>query len=314
VDPAARPWLKPRVLGPGAVLGVVAPAGPVQASRLAAGLRALRAAGFEVVLAPGLLERRGYLAGEDGLRAEGLVALLSDPGVDAVLCARGGYGAMRLLPSCTPELLRRHPKALVGFSDITALHLAWARAGVVSFHGPVVECDPQGMPPPNLAGLVRALTDPAPLGPLPSPPGAPRPRALHPGRARGRLVGGNLSLLCATLGTPWEVQTAGRLLLLEDVGEPAYRLDRYLTQLWLAGKLQAASGFVLGELQGCGRDEEEALAVFAERLTPLGRPILANLPLGHGSVRLTLPLGVQAEVDADRGHLVLLEAGVEAGT
>lgn len=307
----AGEWIRPPALGPGATVGVAAPSGAVRPERLAAGLASLRAAGLNPVLSPACLARRHYLAGGDGERAAALSALLADPDIDGVLLARGGYGAMRLLPLLDLEPLRRRPKAVVGFSDATALHLALGACGLVSFHGPMVESGPAGMPPTDLEGLLWAVGRHAPPGRLPLPPGA-APVALHPGRATGRLVGGNLTLLAATLGTPWEVETTGCLLLLEDVGESPYRLDRSLTQLWLAGKLQAAAGFLLGELVGCagGPGDPAPLQVFAERLRPLGRPCLAELPLGHGARRLTLPLGAMAELDAAAGEVRLTEPAV----
>lgn len=305
-------WTKPPALAPGAVLGVVAPSGAVRADLLAAGLAAFRDAGFEVALSPHCLSRHHFLAGPDAERASALNAMLRDPGIHAVVLARGGYGAMRILPLCDWSPLHLHPKAVVGFSDATALHAGLAASGLVSFHGPMVEAGPAGMPSEDLAGLLRALRHPGPLGALTLPAGAADPVVLHPGCAAGRLVGGNLTLLAATLGTPWELDTAGCLLLLEDVGESPYRLDRYLTQLWLAGKLQAAAGFLIGELVGCEgpAGSPPPLQVFAERLAPLGKPCLANLPFGHGRVRLTLPLGVRGELNAGAREIRVTETAL----
>lgn len=305
-------WRRPPPLAAGGVIGVCAPSGPVNAERLEAGLAWLRAAGFRPRLAPHLYARAAYLAGTDAERAADLRALLADPGVDAVVCARGGYGAMRLLPELDLGVARAAPKPLVGFSDITALHLAWAAAGLVSFHGPVLEdsASPDGAF--NRQALVAALEGTAWPGQLPTPPDIPAPCTLHDGVVRGRLVGGNLSLIVALLGTPYALNTRGAVLLLEDVHEPPYRLDRYLTQLWLAGKLQAAAGFVIGELVGCEAegDGPDALTVLADRLTPLGKPCAAGFCLGHGRYRLTVPLGVAVELDAGRPALTILESGL----
>ncbi len=308
-------WIRPPAVGPGAVLGVAAPSGPVDPVRLANGLRILRAAGFEIALAPGLLERDGFLAGDDGGRARDLGRLLRDPGVDAVLCARGGYGAMRLLPGLDLRALRARPKAFVGFSDVTAIHLAFAAEGLVSFHGPVVECGAGPEAEENLRAMAAALggVGPRALAPAADPTGGRALRTLGAGRATGRLLGGNLSLLAATVGTPWEVPADGAVLFLEEVGEPAYRLDRYLTQLWLAGKLQAAAGFVVGDLAGCcqGPHEPDAVELLAERLLPLGKPCLAHLPLGHGARNGTIPLGVRVELDAGARTLTFMEPAVD---
>ena len=303
------PRIRPAAVPPGGVLGVCAPSGPVHAERLASGLAELTRLGFELRLAPGLFERRGYLAGDDRTRARDLVGFLEDPKVHAILCARGGYGAMRLLPEVDRAPWVQRAKPLVGFSDITALHQLLARHGVVSFHGMLAESPEGGPPEANLRSLVTALTSIAPLGAVQWPPGGPQPVCVCPGRAQGPLVGGNLSLLVATLGTPWEVRAAGCLLLLEDIGERPYHLDRYLTQLLLGGRLDGVAGFLIGELVDCGgsADEPTALEVVAERLAPLGKPCLANLPLGHGRHRLTVPLGVRAALDADAGGLTFLE-------
>jgi muramoyltetrapeptide carboxypeptidase len=314
VSPNGDSWVRPPALGPGAVVGVAAPSGPVDAVRLCNGLRVLREEGLELALAPGLLERDGFLAGGDAVRLEGLRGLLADPGVDAVCCARGGYGAMRLLPQLDLAALRTRPKAVVGFSDVTALHLALGAAGLVSFHGPVLETGTGPEAGASLRAMVAALRGCTAGTLLAADPPGPPPQALHPGRARGRLVGGNLSLLAATLGTPWEVETAGRILLLEDVGEPPYRLDRYLAQLELGGKLQAAAGFLVGEMVGCDPDRPGgpgALDVVASHLLPLGRPCLAGLPLGHGRRRATVPLGALVELDAGAGCLTLAEAATD---
>ncbi len=307
MSPPAR--VRPRAVPRGGVLGVCAPSGPVQAERLVTGLDGLRAIGFDVALAPGLLEREGFLAGTDAVRARDMAAFLRDPGIDGLVCARGGYGAMRILPLLDDESWAARAKPLVGFSDITALHQLLACQGVVSFHGTVLESPEGGQPAPNLATLASALTSLAPLGAMAWPADGPTPVCLYPGRASGPLVGGNLSLLAATMGTPWELRCEGCLLLLEDVGEPPYTIDRYLTQLALGGHLGAAAGFVVGELVDCGRPEDAPTAreVVAERLASLGKPCLANLPLGHGRYKLTVPLGVRAELDATAGSLTFVE-------
>lgn len=287
----------PAPVPPGGTIGVCAPAGPVLPERLAVGLRALRQAGFRLVLTPRLFARSTdlpYLAGDDADRLRDLQALLDDPRIDAVIAARGGYGVMRLLGRLDLRRLRAAPKPVVGFSDLTALHLALGRAGVVSFHGPMIEADPEtGFGEPNLERLVRALTDPRPLPPLEG--AAP----VVPGRAQGRLVGGNLTLLAASLGTPWEPDTRGAILLVEDVDEPAYRLDRCLTQLIAAGALQRAAAVAAGEFAACPGAE----LVLRERLGALGLPSALGFPFGHGRERAVLPLGVAARLDAGAGRL-----------
>jgi muramoyltetrapeptide carboxypeptidase len=230
------------------------------------------------------------------------VGAWTDPAVRAVVCARGGYGAGRLLPLLDWDALAAAgPKLLHGSSDVTALHAAFGhRLGLVTSFGP--------MPANHLLGgehadaesldhLHRSLMAPASLPPLPGT------HALHPGRATGRLTGGNLSLLAALLGTPWAPPPAtGCVAFLEDVGELPYRVDRLLTQLIHAGWFDGVAGVALGSWDGCGDDVEETLA---ERVAPFGVPILAGLPVGHGRPQLTVPLGADVVVDADACRLVL---------
>lgn len=299
----AEEWMGvPKVL-PGDTIGVVAPSGPIDEDRVTLALAALEQVGFRRKLSENLRARRGYLAGDDIVRAKDLTRMLADPEVHAVIAARGGYGAMRLLPylEAHGSALRMGPKALVGFSDITALHLAFQRHHVVSLHGPVLESllDHEGrVRPTTMASLVDGLGGKWPEE-LPIPEGY-SPWCVTTGRARGRLVGGNLSLIAATLGTPWEIDTRGAVVLLEDVGEKPYVLDRYLTQLALAGKLQAAAGFIIGELVHCGNDSDVPTAeeVVSEHLARTALPCSAGWPFGHGAEKLTVPLGAIVEMDA----------------
>jgi len=292
-------------------LGVMAPASPVNSERLQKGVDVLRALGYEVVVAEQAWRRQGLFAGSDAERAAAARALLTDPSIDGVVFARGGYGSMRLLPLLQDvwPLLRDRPKALVGFSDVTALHLACNHHGLVSLHGPLVETlapEPDGTGRTASCAYLAAMLRGG-LGMVRAEDAGTSARAVVSGRARGRLIGGNLSLLAATVGTPWEVQTEGAILLVEDVGEPSYRLDRYLAQLSLAGKLQAVAGVVVGELVGCGGGEgSQAEEVLAAWLQPLGVPVAMGWPVGHGREILTLPLGRVVELDADQGTLRLL--------
>lgn len=311
---------RPRPVPPGGTIGVVAPAGPVPPEELEAGLRRLQAWGYRAVVGDAVLDRRGYLAGADDRRAEDFNRMWADPAVDAVICARGGYGAMRILRRIDWELIRRNPKFFCGFSDITALHLAMAReAGLVTFHGPMVAAF-GGAHGYNGAGLRRALQQVGPLGEMPWPDpaeeGAPRPLTIRSGVAEGRLIGGNLTLIVSLLGTPWEPDFTGCIVLLEDVDEAPYRVDRMLVQLLLAGKLQGAAGILFGDSPTCmhGPPDRPSLTlpeVLTELLGPLGIPVLYGFPCGHGPHRATLPLGVRARLDAAGGTLTILEPALE---
>ncbi|GFN24213.1 S66 peptidase family protein [Thermanaeromonas sp. C210] len=296
--------LKPRPLEPGDSIGIVAPAGPLwDEAYLLRGIERLQSWGFRVVLNRPLQAGEGYLAGSDEERLAELEAMFASPEIKALICLRGGYGSLRLLPHLHYALIRSHPKIFVGYSDITALHLAIVQeAGLVVFHGPMIY--------PELGGHLTSYTKTSLLSMLTGSPGSftvrPLPGkalAVSPGRARGRLIGGNLSLLVSTLGTPFEIDTRGAILFWEEVDEPAYRVDRMLTQLRLAGKLSAAAGIAVGECIGCG-DLEELLR---DRLAPLGIPCLYGLPCGHGTDIATLPLGVYATLDADQGYLRIEE-------
>jgi len=306
---------------PGATIGVVAPAGPVAREDLQAGLKRLQEWGYRTVVGEAVPDRRGYLAGSDARRAADFNRMWADPAVDAIICARGGYGTMRILNLLDWDLIRQNPKFFCGFSDITALHLALEReAGLVTFHGPMVAAF-GGAEAYNGAGLRRALQETGPLGEVPWPDpaeeGAPRPLTIRPGVAEGRLIGGNLTLIVSLLGTRWEPDFSGRIVVLEDVDEAPYRVDRMLVQLLLAGKLQRAAGIVFGDSPTClkGPPDRPSLAlqeVLTELLGPLGIPVLYGFPCGHGPHRATLPLGVRARLDAEGGTLTILESAVDA--
>lgn len=307
----------PRPLRPGDPVAVVAPAGRVNPHALDRGLALLREWGLEPVLGDAVYRAHGYLAGTDAERAADLNRFLRDPAVPAMICARGGYGSMRLLPHLDWEAARRHPKLLVGFSDITALHLAlWREAGWRTLHGPMLEVheDDGQMPAYNARGLHAALFGQAFPGPVPWPsePDAPRPATVVPGRARGRLLGGNLELVTRLLGTPWQPDLRGAVLLLEEVGEAPYRVDRMLVQLNLAGALAGVAGILFGHSPTCEADPDgppglSLLEVLQELLAPLGVPVLYGFPCGHSRYRATLPLGTMVELDATAGSLTALE-------
>lgn len=303
----AEPLRRPRRLAPGARVAVVAPSGPVPEERLRAGLDVLRGWDLDPVVAPHVLDRHGrfgYLAGSDADRAADLQSAWCDPDVDAVICARGGYGVQRMVDALDWEAMRAAgPKVFVGFSDITSLHEAFAvRLGLVTLHGPMA------------AGLdfVKSTRAQDHLRATLLAPGTVRTiasdgTALVPGRARGVTLGGCLSLLASDLGTPHARPSArGGLLCLEDVGEETYRLDRYLTQLLRAGWLDGVAGLLLGSWAQC-EPYDGVRALLADRLGGLGVPVAEQFGFGHCDDALTVPFGVAAELDADAGTLTLDE-------
>jgi muramoyltetrapeptide carboxypeptidase len=281
---------RPPRLRPGDRVALCAPSGPVDAEAFARG-RAILAARYQVVHDAGLLERTGYLAGSDDRRAEEIGRALSDPSIRAVLCARGGYGLLRILP----RLPDAPDKPVVGFSDITALHAWLLHRGVASIHGPNV-----GSLVKDDGALFSLLEDASP------PPALSGLRSIHPGRTEGRLVGGNLTVLSHLCGTPYFPDISGAVLLLEDTNEQPYRIDRMITQLRLSGALGMVAGVALGDFTDCG----DAEPVLAERLGQLRKPVLAGLPVGHGERNLALPHGARVRLDADAGTLEFLEGAV----
>lgn len=256
---------------------------------------------------PHALDRHGYLGGTDADRAADLTAALRDPGIRAVLCTRGGYGAQRIVDAVPFELLRDDPKLLVGFSDITALHLAaWRRAGIATCHGPGLAWDDSRLGAVSAYALHAVLTDPAAPVVITRDPAEVGASVLVPGVATGTLLGGNLSMLAASVGTPDLPPLAGCVLLVEEVDEPPYRIDRMLTQLLRCGALAGVAGVAVGQLTSCC--DSAAAAVVAERVGGLGVPVLGGLPLGHGVGQLPVPLGTPAVLDADAGTLVVQPA------
>lgn len=298
--------LRPRAISEGATLGLAAPAFAIDARCVEEGASWLRSAGFRVKYDPSLLERRGYLAGDDSRRAGELVRLLEDREVDAVVCARGGYGCQRLLPFLDAQLFRAARKPLLGYSDVTVLLLWQLRhAGLTGFHGPMLEHG--GWSAPETEAVRAALGGYAGEVVLAG-------EGRGGGRAEGRLVGGSLKLVATSLGTPFEVDADGAILLLEDVGEKPYAIDRMLHQLLAAGKLERVAGIGFGQLTGCvdpKRAEPTAEQVVEEVLAPLGLPLVLGLPFGHGRPNLPWPVGVRGAIDGERGEIVVLEAGVE---
>ncbi|MFJ6215828.1 LD-carboxypeptidase [Streptomyces sp. NPDC092296] len=301
-----RPLTRPRRLRPGDRVAVVAPSGPVPADRLARGCDLLRSWGLAVEVAPHALDthpRLPHLAGTDADRAGDLQRAWLDPGIAAVVCARGGYGVQRLLDLLDwPALAEAPPKVLVGHSDITALHRAVAhRLGLASLHGPMAASEALLTDPATAEHLRRTLFEPETVRTLT----APTAETLVPGRARGVTAGGCATLLAAECGTQGSGPLPpGTILLLEDVGEALYRLDRVLTQLLRSGQLAQVAGIALGSWTGCG-PADPVRELMLDRLGPLGVPIVRELGFGHGPSTLTVPLGADAVLDADAATLTL---------
>ncbi|MFC9946319.1 S66 peptidase family protein [Streptomyces pratensis] len=303
-----EPLVRPARLRPGARVAVVAPSGPVPVERLERGLELLRGWGLDPVVAPHALDTHpelDHLAGTDENRARDLQEAWCDPSVDAVLCARGGYGAHRMVDLLDwPAMRAAGPKVFVGYSDITVLHEAFAlRAGFSTLHGPMVATEVFLKDAATQQALRSTLFEPESVQTL----GLDAAAALIPGTARGITFGGCASLLAADAGTSRARTSArGGLLVLEDTGEEPYRLDGILTRLLRIGALDGTAGVVCGSWEACG-PYEGVRAVLADRLGGLGIPVVEELGFGHGPSALTVPLGVPAVLDApsDGGRCTL---------
>lgn len=300
---------KPPALRPGDVVGVVAPSAALERGYLEAGVGALAALGYRVKVSAHALDRAGIMAGTDAVRAAELNAFFADPEVRAIFAARGGYGAGRILPRIDYAAIARRPKIFLGFSDATFLLNALVdRAGVIAFHGPMAAMDfARGLTPRSSAHLQRLL------GGAPGGFEIEAEAALRPGTAAGELIGGCLSVVVATLGTPYAPRFDGRILFLEDTGEKAYRIDRMLVQLRQSGALGRVAGIVFGAIRPLGGDELERtrIAEFAaEQTRDLGCPVLFGIEAGHGSENLTLPFGATVRLEAGARRLVCEDAVV----
>lgn len=306
-------FAKPRALRPGDRIGVCAPSGPIDATALERGLREVRRLGFEPVVDDRVLEREGFTAGSADRRRAELQTLLDDPDLAGVFAARGGAGLIQLLPHLELGRLSERPKLLLGYSDLTFLHVLLNNAGLVTFHGPLLarELADQNYDRDSLLAAVtgdieHTANEMADL------------LALSEGRVEGRLLGGCLSVLCAGLGTPWAWRPPADedvLLFLEDVNEAPYRIDRMLRQLRAASLLDRVTGIVFGEMVGCWPDADAEYAledVVLGALDGLEIPIALGLPSGHCPQTLTLPLGVRASLECggDAGRFEILESGV----
>lgn len=306
--------LKPRALRPGDRVAVVAPASSFARSEFDAGLDELRRLGYEPVFDDSVFARARYTAGDPAVRAAAFRRAWTDDSIAALMAVRGGYGSVHLLPLLDPAEMRRRPKAFIGYSDNTSL-LAWltGSCGIVAFHGPMLEGRlAKGESAYDRDSFTRVLARAAAAGAI----AHPQVEALHPGEARGMLLGGTLTQLLASLGTPYAFDPpAGHILFIDEVAERPYRIDRMLTQLRLSGLLSRAAAIVFGELPRCDEPADGGPAiktVVAELLAGFPGPVLFGLPSGHtAGACMTLPFGIQARVvTAPAPALILEEAAV----
>lgn len=295
-----------RSLGGGSRVALVAPSGILpDRAQVELAIENARSLGWIPVLGENVSELHGYLAGTDEQRAADLNKALRDETIDAIWCVRGGYGAMRLLRDIDFAALRANPRPLIGFSDITALHAAIHReCGIVSFHGPTARGELTEFSRDSLLRAVEAQVDPCGE--------APSARVLRPGKARGRLAGGNLALIASLMGTPWSVDFDGAILIIEDIDEAVYRVDRMMRQLLLAGVLGKCAAIVAGDFRPPAGETSEGNRtvdeVIAEAADEAGIPCLAGAPFGHIDDQWTIPLGAVAELDTEARSLHVVES------
>ncbi len=296
----------PARLKPGDKIGIVAPAGPSDRELFIRGTGILEEMGFEVYVPDGLLDARDYLAGTDNHRAEIVNHLFADKSIDAIVCARGGYGSLRILPLLDFDTIANNPKIFLGFSDITALlTVLFDRCGLVTFHGPVVTslADADEL---TKQSLFQTVTSDHSLKVE-----VPRGVTVKSGSGAGILCGGNLTTLCHLVGTPFAPRFANTILFLEDRAEAPYRIDRMLMQMKLADCFQGLAGIVLGSFEDCG-PLEDVLKIIKDIFGDSQIPIIAGLDAGHGNLNLTLPMGIEATLDADRHILSYHRAATSA--
>jgi muramoyltetrapeptide carboxypeptidase len=303
--------IRPTAIREGARVALVAPAGPLAEGAVDRAAARVSDAGWVPVIGQHARGRRGFLSGSDADRVEDLNAALTAPDIDAIWCLRGGYGTIRILDRVRWNALAERPRPLIGFSDNTALHIAARRVGVVTFHGPHPAVE--DLTPFSADLLRRVVTSTDPVGELPFPPGQ-RARTIVPGIAEGPLVGGNLSVLAALSGTAYAMHAPGSILFVEEVGEPAYRVDRLFSQLRMSGALDGLAGVVVGAFSESPDDEEDGMPstteILLDRLDGLGIPVASGFPFGHIPDSWTIPVGGRARLDAAAGTLEILEATV----
>jgi muramoyltetrapeptide carboxypeptidase len=290
------PLIRPPALRRGDLIAAAAPAGVVDRAAFLRGASFIASRGYQVAYREDIFSREGYLAGDDARRADELNGYLRDPAVKAILFARGGYGTSRILERLDLAAFRRRPKLVAGFSDLTVLLLALTqRAGVAAVHGTFVSS--AGKRPGGERDMARLLSL---LAGEPPPPVTRGLRRLRPGRATAPVTGGNLSLLAHSVGTPFAVETRGRVLFVEEVNEAPYRIDRAVRQLALAGAFRGLAGLILGSFTGCTPAERKSVErLFLEAVGDRAVPVVAGFPAGHASPNHPVPLGVPATVDAD---------------
>lgn len=299
--------IKPKALKKGDKIGIVAPSGVFGRGLFEKGVEAIQSMGFLPVWSEEIFSKTRYMAGSDERRKTELIDMFKNRDIKAIFCARGGYGAGRLPPLLDKETIISNPKIFVGYSDICfLLHYLEQRCSLVAFHGPMVAGDlARGLSPYEAELFVKLLTTTKPLGRLK----IDNTGVIQGGNGEGTLTGGCLSIIINSMGTPFELDTKGKIIFLEDTNEEIYRLDRMLTQLKIAGKFDRAKGVIFGNIYKSG-EEEQFIEMVSEIFSDLKIPVLYRIPAGHGGGAMTLPFGIRVRIDGKKQKIEFLESAV----
>jgi len=297
----------------GDTIGIISPSSPESLDSIKAGISALKSLGFNIKEGNHIYDKWGYLAGSDEARAKDLMDMFLDKEVHMILWVRGGYGSMRLLPLINYDLIKANPKIFMGYSDATCfLNYLSQKCNLTTFHGPMVSSNLEDKN--TLDSFLSTLMEGFKPFTITNPPSI-KANCLVKGTVTGQLVGGNLALLAATMGTPYEIDTNNKILFIEEVGEEPYVIDRMLTQLLIAGKLEKCKGFILGQFKGCTLPHyDRSLTldqVIENRILTLNKPTLSNFMSGHDNPKLTLPIGAKVKLNSTLRQIEVLESVVK---
>jgi muramoyltetrapeptide carboxypeptidase len=307
--------IKHKKLGPGSNIAIVAPAGTPKLERLRRGVALLKEHGYNIKIYPQVHKKRGYLAGDDNIRARAVMDAFADSSIDAVFAARGGFGCQRILPLLDFDVIGANPKPLVGYSDLTILLLSiYHKCGFVTFHGPMTEYGLGVRPSRFVRDLFfKALESAEPIGIIPKAPNY-RYGTISAGQATGQIIGGNISLINKLVGTGFLPSFKNKIVFLEETEEQPYRIDGYLAHIFLGTDLSEAAGFIIGEItKSEPKNKSESLSlnqVLKDYFVNIGKPVITGYACGHGKEKITIPLGIGVAIDADKRTLEFLEAGV----
>lgn len=305
--------IKPKALKYGDTIGIIAPASSAPEEKIAMAEKELEKIGFNVKLGESCFLNYGYLSGKDEIRAYDLNNMFYDNKIDGILCLRGGYGTLRILDMIDYKMIKKNPKIFVGYSDITALHIALnQKSSLITFHGPMAASDiANNLDEFSKDSFINAITNKSSIGKIINPENEEIKTGVE-GMCIGEIIGGNLALITSTIGTQYEIITKGKILFLEDIGEEPYRIDRMLTQLKLSGKLDDAVGIILGDFKSCEpkvmKNSFTLSEVFKDILYSLNKPLIYNIKAGHCSPKLTIPFGVKTVLDGYKGELIIEES------